>query len=122
MIRFLLSAVIAAAIFCDRLQGQQPDVVLTGTFSGADNHAYREILFEVPTGTGRITIEVSYTGRDQRTTIDLGLFRSRALPRLGRAQTRSSDSVGDRRHSLLFAWTDSRRNMEAAARGSEYSC
>jgi hypothetical protein len=56
MIRFLLSTLIAAGVFCHRLQGQQPDIVLTGTFSGADNHTYREIPFKVPAGTGRTTI------------------------------------------------------------------
>jgi hypothetical protein len=69
-----LIAAIAPSIFCGVLHGQQPAIVLTGTVSGSDNHTYREIRFEVPAGTGRITIDFSYTGRDQHTAIDLGLF------------------------------------------------
>jgi predicted metal-dependent phosphoesterase TrpH len=67
-------ALIAASIICRALEGQQPAIVLTGSISGTDNHTYREIPFRVPAGTTRITIDFSYTGRDQRTTIDLGLF------------------------------------------------
>ncbi|MBV8845989.1 MAG: CehA/McbA family metallohydrolase [Bryobacterales bacterium] len=62
---------LAAILLC---HAQPPDIVLTGTFSGSDNHTYREVPFKVPAGTGRITIELSYSGRDQRTVIDLGLF------------------------------------------------
>jgi hypothetical protein len=51
-----------------------PDVVLHGDLAGKDIHTYREIPFEVPAGTRRITIDVTYTGREQRTTIDLGLL------------------------------------------------
>jgi hypothetical protein len=68
------SAFIAAAILRCIAQAQQPNITLTGTISAADNHTYREVPFKVPEGTGRITIELSYTGRDQRTAIDLGLF------------------------------------------------
>lgn len=49
------------------------DLVLRGDLTGADHQTYREIPFEVPAGTGRITVEVSYTGREARTTVDLGL-------------------------------------------------
>ena len=52
----------------------KPDVILNGEISGSENHSYREIPFEVPAGTTRITIDFSYTGRDQHTTIDRGLF------------------------------------------------
>ncbi|HEY2883862.1 MAG TPA: CehA/McbA family metallohydrolase [Rhizomicrobium sp.] len=51
-----------------------PDVVLKGSISGADNQTYRSLPFEVPSGIGRITIAFSYTGREQHTTIDIGLF------------------------------------------------
>ena len=51
-----------------------PDIVLKGSISGADNQTYRALPFEVPSGIGRITIAFHYTGREQHTTIDLGLF------------------------------------------------
>jgi hypothetical protein len=63
-----------AVVALSAARAQPPDVTLTGTITGADNHTYREIPFQVPAGTSRITIEFSYTGREQHTTIDLGLF------------------------------------------------
>jgi hypothetical protein len=51
-----------------------PDLVLRGDLSGADQHTYREVPFNVPKGTSRITIDVDYTGREEHTTIDLGLL------------------------------------------------
>ncbi|MET0504005.1 MAG: CehA/McbA family metallohydrolase [Luteibacter sp.] len=56
------------------LAERAPDLVLRGDLTGADQHTYREVPFEVPGGTSRITIDVDYTGRDERTTIDLGLL------------------------------------------------
>ena len=67
---------ITALAMCQAAQIAQPDLVLSGAFSGRDNQTYREIPFEVPAGTGRLTIELSYTGREQHTAIDLGLFDS----------------------------------------------
>ncbi|WP_132145976.1 CehA/McbA family metallohydrolase [Luteibacter rhizovicinus] len=52
----------------------RPDAVLHGELSGKDNRTYREVPFDVPEGTSRITIDVDYTGRDERTTIDIGLL------------------------------------------------
>ena len=52
----------------------KPDIVLTGTITRADHQTYREVPFRVPAGVTRITVEFSYTGREQHTTIDLGLF------------------------------------------------
>ena len=74
MVHFGLLCLTAALAISAEAQTAQPDLVLTGTISGADNHTYREVPFEVPAGTARITIEFSYTGRDQHTAIDLGLF------------------------------------------------
>lgn len=50
-----------------------PDVTLTGALTGADHQTYREIPFEVPPGVERVTVEVDYTGHEERTTVDLGL-------------------------------------------------
>lgn len=51
----------------------EPDVVLHGSLQGSDNHTYREVPFQVPTGVNRITVQFESTGRDEHTTIDLGL-------------------------------------------------
>jgi len=50
-----------------------PDLKLTGTIQGADNGAYRDVPFEMPAGVVRMTVEFSYTGREQKTALDLGL-------------------------------------------------
>ena len=52
----------------------KPDVVLRGELNGKDHQTYRLVPFEVPAGTTRITVEFDYTGRDERTTIDLGVI------------------------------------------------
>ena len=51
-----------------------PDLVLRGTVEGKDNHTYRLISFTVPPGTARITLEVNYSGKEQHTVLDWGLF------------------------------------------------
>lgn len=51
-----------------------PDIVLAGELTGADNRTYVAAPFQVPAGVHRVTVEFAYTGREDRTTIDLGLF------------------------------------------------
>jgi hypothetical protein len=50
------------------------DLVLTGTLTGADHQTYKEVPFLLPANTKRLTVEFDYTGREDRTTIDLGLY------------------------------------------------
>jgi hypothetical protein len=50
------------------------EVVLTGQLTRADHETYVELPFVVPPGVERLTVEFGYDTRDQRTTIDLGLF------------------------------------------------
>ena len=54
--------------------GEAPDRVLQGGIRGGDHQSYRLLPFEVPAGTGRITVEFEYSGRERRTTVDLGLL------------------------------------------------
>ena len=51
-----------------------PDLVLRGTLTGTDHQSYRSLPFEVPDGTSRITVQFEYGGREDKTTIDLGLL------------------------------------------------
>ncbi|HEX6466011.1 MAG TPA: CehA/McbA family metallohydrolase [Terriglobales bacterium] len=51
----------------------QPDLVLNGVLTHEDHQTYRMLPFTVPEGVYRITVEFSYTGREQHTTVDLGL-------------------------------------------------
>jgi hypothetical protein len=50
------------------------DLDLHGTVTYANRQTYIEVPFEVPKDVTRVTIEFSYTGRENHTTIDLGLF------------------------------------------------
>ncbi len=52
----------------------KPDIVLNGVIARADYHTYREVPFTVPEGIVRLTVNFSYTGKEQHTTIDLGVF------------------------------------------------
>ncbi|MGE7139386.1 CehA/McbA family metallohydrolase [Luteibacter sp. NPDC031894] len=73
-----MRALIGIALACFAALGtaaeRTPDLVLRGQLSGADQHTYREVPFDVPAGTARITVDVDYTGRDEKTTVDLGLL------------------------------------------------
>jgi hypothetical protein len=50
------------------------EIVMTGVLTRADHESYRELAFDVPPGVERLTVAFSYDTREQRTTIDLGLF------------------------------------------------
>jgi hypothetical protein len=56
------------------VRGAARELVLTGTLTRADHETYVELPFDVPPGVERLTVEFSYDTREQRTTIDLGLF------------------------------------------------
>ena len=47
---------------------------LRGTITDHDLHAYKLVPFDVPAGTHRMTVVFSYTGRDQKTVLDIGVF------------------------------------------------
>jgi hypothetical protein len=53
---------------------ERPDVVLHGELTGKDNQTYRPLPFDVPAGVTRITVQFDYTGREEKTTVDLGLL------------------------------------------------
>ncbi|WP_298580767.1 CehA/McbA family metallohydrolase [uncultured Luteimonas sp.] len=55
------------------------DFVLSGRIDADAHERYIELPFEVPEGTGRITVEFDYSGREEKTTIDLGLVDPHGL-------------------------------------------
>lgn len=76
MIRPLRQALAVLALLLAvpaRAAERAPDLVLTGTLTGADHQTYREVPFQVPPGMGRLTVTFDYTGKDDRSVIDLGL-------------------------------------------------
>ena len=48
-------------------------LTLTGVMTGADHETYREVPFKVPAGTTSVTVEFAYTGKEQKSVIDLGI-------------------------------------------------
>ena len=56
-----------------KAQSQQPNVVLEGKVTGAQNKTYFEVPFEVPAGVHRISVDFTYTGKDHKTALDLGI-------------------------------------------------
>jgi hypothetical protein len=80
-----MNRILALALFSAPLLTAAPDLVLHGAITRSDYQTYREVPFQVPAGATRITVEFSYTGKDQRTTIDIGLLDPERL-RLERRQ------------------------------------
>jgi hypothetical protein len=54
-------------------QNSAPDTVLTGDVTGAKHQTYFEILFTVPAGTHRVSVDFHYTGKDEHAALDLGV-------------------------------------------------
>lgn len=50
-----------------------PVITLTGEITRADHQSYKEIPFTVPAGVTRLTVDFTYTNKENRTVIDLGL-------------------------------------------------
>ncbi|HEY2472293.1 MAG TPA: CehA/McbA family metallohydrolase [Terracidiphilus sp.] len=64
-------------LFCSFLsaRAQEPtSIILEGDVRGSQNHTYIEAPFQVPSGVHRISVDFSYSTRDQRTTLDLGIL------------------------------------------------
>jgi predicted metal-dependent phosphoesterase TrpH len=74
----LSAAIVTLAASNGRAQELSSDVanglVLHGTVTSSQNNTYIEAPFEVPAGTRRVTLTFSYTGKEQRTTLDIGLL------------------------------------------------
>lgn len=54
-------------------QSAPPDLVLQGKITGSQNKTYVDVPFDVPAGIHRISVDFSYTGRENKTTLDLGI-------------------------------------------------
>jgi hypothetical protein len=55
-------------------QASAPDLVLEGVVLGSQNQTYLQVPFSVPSGTERVTLTFTYTGKEQHTALDLGLL------------------------------------------------
>lgn len=70
--RFLLPLILVLAF--GQARAEQPDLTLSGKLDGKDNQTYKLVPFDVPAGVDRITVDFAYTGKEQKTTVDLGLL------------------------------------------------
>ncbi len=70
---FLLYVLFLVAPVFSCIAAQSPDLVLHGAINGRQNNSYIAVPFEVPPGTERLTVSFRYTGKEERTTLDLGL-------------------------------------------------
>jgi len=76
-----LSPVVSRAVAAENgqqasLASASPDagLLLEGVIRGSDNQTYVQVPFVVPSGTERVTITFVYTGKEEHTTLDLGLL------------------------------------------------
>ncbi|HVH88422.1 MAG TPA: CehA/McbA family metallohydrolase [Terriglobales bacterium] len=67
--RFALMALLAWS----SAQAQQPNLVLRGTVQGSQNNTYIEVPFDLPAKTQRLTVSFHYTGKEEKTTLDIGM-------------------------------------------------
>ncbi len=74
MRRFLILFIAFVPAISAQSVASAPDLVLSGTVTGKDHQTYKEIPFNVPPGVTRLSVEFSCTDKEQRTTIDLGIF------------------------------------------------
>jgi len=76
MTRWLVAAGFLFSILAAPVSAQAPppDLVLNGDVTGAQNKTYFEVPFTVPVGTHRVSVDFQYTGKEERATLDLGVF------------------------------------------------
>ena len=69
----LTLTVFTHALACVSMLSQTPDLTLRGTIKGSQNNTYVEAPFDVPAGVDRLTVVFHYGGREERTTLDIGI-------------------------------------------------
>jgi len=74
MLRWLALVALLIASPVQAQEAARPDLVLTGEITGADHQTYKPVTFEVPPGVTRLSVVFDYTGRENRTVVDLGLM------------------------------------------------
>ncbi len=72
-LRTLLLLLLLAGSTFACAQRMKPSLVLEGDVTFADNQTWMQIPFTVPAGVHRVSVDFSYTGKDQKTALDLGI-------------------------------------------------
>ncbi len=70
---FILLLVLLPCPLAACAQSTSPDLVLQGKITGAQNKTWQQVPFEVPAGVHRISVDFSYTGKENKTALDLGI-------------------------------------------------
>ena len=83
-LRAIAGAVVAAVLIMLGLAapasaGTPREVVLSGVLTDRDNQTYRELPFDVPAGVTKISVAITYSGRNEGTTLVFGLFDPQRL-------------------------------------------
>lgn len=71
--RFLAPALLVALAPAAAAQEAAPDLVFTGTITGADHQHYKPVPFDMPKGVERVTVTLNYD-RSNKTVVDLGVW------------------------------------------------
>jgi hypothetical protein len=71
---YLLQSLLLLASLTSLHAQAKPDITLKRTITGNQNNTYVEAPFTVPDGIASITVTFHYTGKEQHTALDLGLF------------------------------------------------
>ncbi|TAJ68597.1 MAG: PHP domain-containing protein [Phenylobacterium sp.] len=69
----MIASAVASAAALVAFPAAAETLTLTGVMTGADHQTYREVPFRVPAGTTSVSVEFAYTGKDQKSVIDLGV-------------------------------------------------
>jgi hypothetical protein len=69
----LFAAALTMAAPVAAIEQTPPDVTVTGEITGTDHQTYREVAFDVPEGTERITAVLSYD-KSNKTVVDMGVW------------------------------------------------
>src|SRR6185437_2319470 len=73
-VRVMLSRLVFISLLAASAVAQsQPNLTIHGNVKGAQNNTYIEAPFTVPAHTRRLTITFHYTGKEEKTTLDLGV-------------------------------------------------
>ncbi len=71
---FLLAVAFGCTSWPARANLAKPSLVLQGDITHAQNQTYVRVPFAVPSGVFRLTVTFGYTGKEQGTRLDLGIF------------------------------------------------
>jgi predicted metal-dependent phosphoesterase TrpH len=72
---FFLCLAVGGVLACRHAESQAtPNLVLQGVVTRAQNQTYIQVPFHIPPKVFRLTVTFQYTGKDQGTRLDLGIF------------------------------------------------